>query len=116
VFWPIDLEQNDPGPDLCVALESLEEDREKFEPLRKLRLDAHGRVLKATRDLDESPWLCIGPADLRPAAVRMACDAARQAVSEQFLQAGNVWEQILERYQEGHWPCGVTASGELVVI
>ncbi len=113
---PLASGEGDPTPGLSAALARIESERRVFEPLRHARMSVHRHVTKLLPDVPRSPWLCFGEIDLRPDAVRRAAEAARWAVTEQYLHHTGFWTQVFELFLAGNYPYGTAGDGKLYVL
>lgn len=113
---PLASPGSDPTPELSTALQRLESEPRVFEPLKHVRLAVHRRIQRGGQDIPRSPWLCFGEIDLRPEAARAAAEAARWAVTEQYLHRPAFWTQVFEIFLEGNYPYGTASDGKLYVL
>jgi hypothetical protein len=113
---PLASGARDPAPGLSAALARLESEPRVFEPLKHVRLAVHRRVGRIELEVPRSPWLCFGELDLRPEAVRTAAEAARWAVTEQYLHRSGFWTRVFELFLAGNYPYGTAGDGRLYVL
>lgn len=113
---PVASNQSDPTPELSAALSRLESEPRVFEPLKHVRIAVHRRVHRIEPDVPRSAWLCFGELDLRADAVRTAAEAARWAVTEQYLHRPGFWTRVFELFLEGNYPYGTADDGRLYVL
>ncbi len=113
---PLATAERDPTPELSAALARIESEPRVFEPLRHARLSVHRRVQRLAPDVPRSAWLCFGEMDLRPDAVRTAAEAARWAVTEQYLHQRGFWTEVFELFLDGNYPYGTSLDGKLYVL
>ena len=64
----------------------------------------------------EMPRLKSGPHSFEEAAKGAATHALRSAATEVALGIDGRWIEVAEIDFRGHWPCGITRAGELVIF
>ena len=79
-------------------------------------LDIYKTTLASLRKFDGHPALRIGPHDFTEAARGAALFASRRAAYEILLAECGFWCAVMKIYECGHWPCGLLAGGNVVVL
>lgn len=78
--------------------------------------EIYKRTLASLRSFDSHIILKVGPHDFAGAARGAALFAARKAAYEILVDECGIWCDIMNLYKQGHWPCGVLSTREIVVI
>lgn len=114
VWLPSSRDERDPihsATQLTLARQLGKEDER-----RRAELNAASATIQSLRLIDDRhPCLVNGPHDFTPAAKNAAQFAARMAAREIIVGQCGFWCDAIELYQRGHWPCGLTMHGALVV-
>ena len=114
VWLPSSRDERDPIHSeslLNLAVQLGREDERK-----RAELNAASATIRSLRLIDDRhPRLVDGPHDFTPAAKNAAQFAARMAAREIVVAEYGFWCDAVELYQQGHWPCGLTMDGALIV-
>lgn len=81
---------------------------------REKVMEVSKQVMKSLRAMENSK-LTSGPNDFSEAAIGGAIYCSRMAAMEAVIGNPAVWNDLLELYSSGFWPCGRLPSGDIVV-
>lgn len=113
-WLPSSREQDDPIHGKSMEDRLLQHD--KKEEYAQRCLNVCKMTLVSLRSFDVHRALKAGPYDFTDAARGAALFAARRAAYEILLSECGFWCVAMGLYQQGHWPCGILATGKVVVL
>ncbi len=112
-WLPTTRDQEDPF--YLGGIDSIATDPEKLTAAKDYRTSVYKALLAKLRGADFS-HMKAGPTNFTQAAKGAAAFAFRNAATEIVFGIEGKWVEIAEIYLKGHWPCGITKTGELVVF
>lgn len=112
-WLPTARDQDDPFYPGGVESRALSEDA--LNVAKSYRMEVYKAVLARLRNAEMSS-LRAGPNNFEEAAKGAIAYAFRNAATEVALGFEGKWLEIADIYFRGHWRCGVTKRGKLVII
>lgn len=84
--------------------------------VNRVVMDIYKVTLGSLHGIPPNDVLRVGVHDFTNAAKGAAAYAARRAALELIAGKEVFWCPLITLYQKGHWPCGMTAKGKLIVF